>query len=353
MHTFSAYSQSVKSNSRDSVRNVSLFEAVSDTITNINIFEDEEPLNIKLEYDITSFIRKKLKGEYMQAKLTLFYSNNDSITKNIKLKARGNFRRGHCFFPPIYLNFKTDPIKNTQLKAAKKIKLVTHCSTAKAYDKYILKEYLAYKLFNVFTDYSFKVRLLNIEYVDTGKRKRNYIKKGFIIEPLDVLTSRLNCIEINPAIVTENDVFEPESDLVSMFHFMIGNTDWRIKSGHNTKYVKTYTNLSNKVIPIPYDFDFSGFVNTSYSHPQSWTSIELVTDREYLGYCRNNEEAYLNTINKFIDKENEIIQTIRSFSYISEKDQKEMLRFIKEYFEMTKIPKNLIMRLKNECRTNF
>ncbi|NQU84193.1 MAG: hypothetical protein HQ541_00380 [Mariniphaga sp.] len=335
----------------DTLGNEFYLEPVSDTIPNIDIFEDDAPLNITLTYDITSFIKNKSKGEYQDAILQIHYNSTDSITKNIQIKARGNFRKDNCFFPPIHLNFKSDPLENSGLTG--KIKLVTHCSNSTKYDSYILKEYLAYKLYNVLSGFSFKVRLLNILYIDTGKKNKNYQRVGFLIEPLAFLSKRHESIVLNPTIIREDNVIAEDADRVALFQYMIGNTDWRIKAGHNTKYIKPLSLITNKVIPVPYDFDFSGFVGTSYSFPQSWASIETVKEREYLGYCRDSNEEYLKNINRFIEKEEEILTTISSCKLISEREKNNLLKYIESFYKSLNKTDRFIFTLKNECRTDF
>lgn len=352
LFSFSVSAQSVKINASDTIQYNSSIDAVSDTLPNLDIFVDETPMNLTLKYDITSFIRNKMKGEYLDAELQVEYKNYKA-TKNIRLKARGNNRREQCFFPPIYLNFKTDPIKNSELKGFKKIKLVTHCSTSKGHTNYLLKEYLVYKLYNVLTDNSFRVKLLDIKYLDTGKKERNYDRYGILIEPIELLVERTESVEIDGTIVRENDVVEEDADIAALFQYMIGNTDWRIKGGHNTKYTKSLIQISQKVTPIPYDFDFAGFVGTHYSHPQTWTSIENVKEREYLGYCRNSNEAYLKTINLFLDKKDEMLKTIKSFSYLSERDIEELIRYVESFYDLLNNPERFISILKSECRTYF
>lgn len=332
----------------------SLLEPISETLPEINIFDDDTPLDLTLTYDITSFVRQKHKSEYLDAELRLHLNGNDSIVKNIRLKARGNFRKGHCAFPPIYLNFKTDPIETSELEGIKKIKLVTHCSLSKAYQKYILREYLAYKLYNVLTDNSFRVKLLNITYIDTGKRKKNYKQQGFLIEPIDLLVKRTNSIEVDGKIILDGkNVISEEADLVALFQYMIANTDWRIKGGHNTKYIKSLTRLTTQVTPVPYDFDYSGFVDTHYSIPQEWTSIEDVRDREYLGYCRDNKEEYIKTIERFNEKKDEIMETINSFPYIDDKEKRSLVRYLERFYDLADDPEDLAHIMRRECRTNF
>lgn len=324
-------------------------DAVVDTLKDIRIFDEETPMNMVLKYDITSFIRNKMKGEYLDAELEIEYKGYTS-KKDIRLKARGNNRRETCFFPPIYLNFKTDPIENSELEGFKKVKLVTHCSTAKSYTDYILREYLVYKIYNILTENSLRARLLNIKYIDTGKKERNYEKHGILLEPIEVLVERTNAVEINGEFVRSNDVLEEQADMVALFQYFIGNTDWRIKGGHNTKFVKSLTAISPKVTPVPYDFDYAGFVGTSYSHPQAWTSIETVQEREYMGYCRSNEGDYMKAINLFIEKKEEILETIKSFEYIDEKEEKSLLNYVEQFYSLAEKPKVLIGILKRECR---
>lgn len=344
-------SQTKKIDQSDTLSYNSSIDAVSDTLPDLKIFEDETPMNLTLEYDITAFIKNKMDGEYLDANLKIEYKDY-KVDKGIRLKARGNNRRQTCFFPPIYLNFKTDPIETTELKGIKKIKLVTHCSTSKAHTGYLLREYLIYKMYNVISDQSFRVKMLNIKYIDTGKKKRNYEKYGILLEPIELLTQRINSIEVEGQVIREINVHDREADIVSLFQYMIGNTDWRIKGGHNTKFVKSLETVSTKVIPVPYDFDYAGFVDAHYSFPQSWTSIETTKEREYMGYCRDNEDSYLEAINLFIEKKDEIMKTIDEFTYLSEKDKEPLKKYINSFYSMTNRPDRFVSTLKGECRSN-
>lgn len=337
---------------QDSIKFATLSE-VTDTVPNIDIFGNEDLLQVTLKYNITSFIREKHKGEYLDAELTINYKDIPPVVKNIRLKARGNFRRGQCVFPPIFLNFKTDPIKIDEIEGIRKIKIVTHCSQSKSNDLYLLREYLTYKLYNVLSDYSFRVKLLDISYIDTGKKQKNYREFGFIIEPIELVAKRNESIIINPLFARRENILEQDADRVALFEYMIGNTDWRFKTGHNMKYIKSLNQLTNKVIPIPYDFDFSGFVDTYYSYPQEWTSLKDVRSRQYLGYCRNSDDEYMNIINLYLDKRDEILETIQSFKYLNEKERDSLVKYIDGFYLELSRPERFISILKGQCRTDF
>jgi hypothetical protein len=237
------------------------------------------------------------------------------------------------------------------LQGINKIKVVTHCTTGKNNDNIVLKEYLVYKLYNILTEKSFRVRLLDITYIDTGKKQQQYRETGFAIEPVDLVAKRLNCVLVDPMVVRGVNIVEEDADRSALFQYMISNTDWRFKSGHNTKFMKSLTDITSKVIAVPYDFDFSGFVDASYAFPQSWSTSESLFQRDYLGYCRDNDEFYMKSIELFLSKKDQIMKMISTFSLLPEKERKGVEQFTEEFFKEAKDPKDLISTLKRECRT--
>ena len=107
-------------------------------------------------------MKTKNKEEYQDAKFSYIDSDNEVVEDTIRIRARGNFRKEWCMLPPIKLNLKKADLKNEDLNNTKSLKLVTHCKNSKTYTQYIHKEYLCYKLYNLFTDYSYRVRLFKI-----------------------------------------------------------------------------------------------------------------------------------------------------------------------------------------------
>ena len=119
------------------------------------------------------------------------------------------------------------------------------------------------------------------------------------------------------------------------------------------KCLKSLTQITDKVIPLPYDFDFSGFVGTNYSFPQSWTSIKEVTEREYMGYCRDDEQEYLDNINYFLNDKDKIFELIDNFKMLDEREKKSLSKFIQEFYYEISRPEKFVQTLESQCRTNF
>ncbi len=117
-------------------------EASSKIKKNFGLFEEGEPIEITLRFDMSTYLRKKPKEDYLKASMIFHFDNNDSLARNIKLRTRGEYRNTNCYFAPIELNFKKVDFGYSDLNKIGKIKLVAQCETSKEYEDYLLREYL-------------------------------------------------------------------------------------------------------------------------------------------------------------------------------------------------------------------
>jgi hypothetical protein len=146
----------------------------------------------------------------MDALLTYHINDKDSINKEIRLKSRGEMRNGYCDFPPIRLNFKKTEFQREDLRKIETMKLVTHCEYGNEED--LFKEYLIYKLYNVLTDTSFRIRLVKIEYINTYKKSKPISTYAFFIEPIEMLADRINSVEVTVLNVTQKNILPEMMD---------------------------------------------------------------------------------------------------------------------------------------------
>ena len=122
--------------------------------------------------------------------------------------------------------------------------------------------------------------------------------------------------------------------LMSMFQFMIGNTDWSIPNYHNIKFIQSRTDSFSAPYIVPYDFDFSGLVNASYAFPnQELFGIEKVTDRLYRGLPRSEEEIE-NVLTLFKSKEDSIMQIVNGFTLLKSSERKTVADYLEEFYKM-------------------
>lgn len=315
------------------------------------LFEEDDPIEITLRFDLATYFRTKPKEDYLKANITFHLSETDSITKDIRLRTRGIFRNQFCVFPPIVLNFKNVDFGYTDLNKISKLKMVPQCSSGKDKEDYILREYLAYKLFSVLTDTSFRVRLITINYVDTKKNRKPIRQYGFFIEPLAMLTERTNCVEVESLTLTQKTIVPRIMDRMAIFNFMIGNYDWSIPGQHNVQIIKSLVFSPNSLgIAIPYDFDWTGLVNASYAIPAENVGTENVRERIFQGVCRSRE-VYEKELDLFLEKKEEFYKVINEFPYINQKVKRDMTGYLDEFFNQLGGKKdNILYNFMNSCK---
>lgn len=322
---------------------------VDTLITSADIFEGETPMKITLTLDIKKYQKEKFKGEYMPVHFS--YEINDSVVvvKEMRMKARGNFRKSHCNLAPFWLNIKNSNIQNVQLQNIKRIKVVTHCNGSTAYNDYVLKEYLAYKIYNILTPVSFRVRLVKMRYVDTGRKNKVTEGWAFLIEPEELLAERLGATVIKRDNLPMNLMKPADMDLAAMFLYMIGNSDYSVTGRQNIKILGMPGYGSQGYTPVPYDFDYSGIVNAFYAIPGPDLGIKSVSERYYLGPC--SEESLLkSTIEHINQNREEILQIVNDFEYMDLKKRKQIINYLEEYFKLAEDVDPVVYNVRRTCR---
>lgn len=315
----------------------------------LDFFASEDLIEMTLAFDIKGLVKSKNKPEYFDATLTVKESDTDSITQDIKVKARGYFRCNFCSFPPLTMKFKNKGSDAIQVQG-KTLKLVTHCHQTAKFDEYVLKEYLAYKLLNnLDSNYSFKTRLVRIHYVDINKSKNSYTAYGILIENETMLARRNNAVVIKSDKFTPKDMNASDMNRMALFNFMIGNTDWSVQMQHNVKILMSFDKPNGKGIPVPYDFDYSGLVNTYYAAPFEELPIKNVTDRYYLGVCTGAEQMKP-LLDEFGALKDRMLGTIQDFPYLSKNDKKQAETYISSFYSLYKNPNYMISQLNSTCK---
>ena len=146
------------------------------------LFDSEEVMKITIESDFKNLVKRKYEDEEQPALLRYFYKDSIVVNRNITIKPRGNMRKGSCFFPPLKLNFLKSEVVVKEMKEFDKMKMVLNCKRGGIYEQYLVSEYYTYKILNILTGYSFRVRLTQVTYIDTGDKYKTTTKYAFLIE---------------------------------------------------------------------------------------------------------------------------------------------------------------------------
>ncbi|HEY5919439.1 MAG TPA: hypothetical protein VIU13_18600 [Chryseolinea sp.] len=299
------------------------------------LFATEDILEIRLSGNVRSLMDERTPDSKYYP-LTLSYQDNgNSFKVPVKVKTRGHFRldRANCTYPPLMLNFS----KKTELPAPftnqDKIKLVTPCRT----EKYVVQEYLVYKLYNLVTPKSLKARLARVVYDDTVKGKTTQPLYGILLEDDDDMASR------NGAIVAEKKIVRPEtahrSDFLKMavFEYLIGNTDWSVQYLQNIKLIaKDSISVRSTVA---YDFDHAGIVDAPYAKPAPELMLASTSTRRYRGFCVDDMTAFKEVFAFYNELKEKIYGVYSGNPLLDEKYIKATLKFLDDFYVTINDPK--------------
>jgi len=316
----------------------------AETPEEFGLFKSDETLEIVLKTDLRSLIKNKNDDEYQEGEIIIL-----DKTYPIRLKARGNNRREICSFPPVTLNFNKTKFEDESFEQLKKLKLVNACKMQKSYEQYILREFLIYRTFNLMTDKSFKVRLLKIDYVDTKDKVKTVTRYGFVIEDQHMMAERLEGIIIKKTGIRDQSTTKSHIVMLSVFHFMIGNTDWQVPRLHNLKLLKL--NDITEITPyvIPYDFDHTGMVNASYSIPAPILGIESLRERLYWGKCYSEAELQ-SAIDLYLQKKDTIYGLYKDFELFDKSSIKQAVSYLDSFYKIIEDSKLWKYNFINKCR---
>ncbi len=260
------------------------------------LFASDDVLHLTLKGQLTALSRGTASTP-VPGLLTVGGAASESLPVTLSVRGTTRRKKDICSFPPLRVQFNAKSAATSIFRGQRSLKLVTHCQQNEGFQQYVLLEYAAYRLYNALTSESFRVRLAQIDYVDDDRHIMTS-RLGFFIEDVDDVAkrngqdrlrrvNRISISQLDPAAAARFAVFQ----------YMIGNLDWAMIASvpgedccHNARLVGV-KGAATGLIPVPYDFDFSGLVNAPYAVPPDLIKVPNVRTRRYRGFCSNNEQA--------------------------------------------------------------
>ena len=308
-------------------------------VANKNIFfNDTSVINATIVSNMGKLFSRNKKGMILPAKFITNSINENAVDAEIQLETRGNMRHDYCYVPPLKLIFKNK--QTSALASLKSLKLVNECKLGDVYDQYLLKEFIIYKMYNLINEMSFQARLLNVTFEDSAKKKKPISEHAFLIEDVKELAKRNNCKETKVRNLSAKFTDRKLMTVVAIFQFMIGNTDWAVAANHNIKLIEKTIDSAKKIFVIPYDFDYSGLVNTDYAIPSEYIGTEDVRERVYRGYPRTMEELN-EALAVFKNKKDALYALINNFNLLTAGSKKYMTSYLDDFYKIINKPSDV------------
>ncbi len=318
------------------------------------LFASHELLELTLEADFRALNRDRDDDRVEHPARIWFrdeFGGLDSL--DIEVMTRGKFRRSRsiCEFPPLRLDFPTSAAGGTLFAGQDKLKLVTHCDNgSEAYEQYLLKEYLIYRIYGLFTEKGFLVRLARISYVDTDEDRDSIVKYAFFIEDDEQLAARNGARILDSAGVSGIQADDEQATLFEVFQYFIGNADWSVSALHNVVLLMSEGGLFPEL--VPYDFDWSGLVDARYAVPPPGLGTYSVKERVFIAPCRPVYDLN-RVIGLFNERREEIYELVRSQPGLSPSTLERSLEYFEDFYKCVNDARCIRRELIRRCPTGI
>ena len=298
----------------------------TDNVATFFDFVAQEASKIIFKLSIDSILNSRNNDSTFAGSMVVIKPGGDSVFFKTNFSTRGKFRRKNCDFPPLKLDLSKNQLASFGLSEYDEYKLVTHCLDDHSQRDLVLKEFLLYQLFHNLTNHSFKATLFPVTYSDTSSQIHT-TSYAFIIESNKELADRLggNYCDCPDLEIGDLDAFHFE--LMCLFHYMVGNRDMHVGRKHNLKLLRSQK--TEKLISIPYDFDFSAFVGAPYIYPTY--ENKLLVDRFYLG-SSENQEVMNSVYQVFLERKDSLLNTIEEFDLLPKFERRLLIKYLKRFY---------------------
>jgi len=147
------------------------------------LFTGVQPIDITLTTNIKR-IRSDKQDQAPWRNAVFSYTDTDGKVVQVPamIRTRGIWRLKNCEFPPLRINFKSEVTKGTLLQGIDKPKLVNYCKDTDDHEQYILQEAQLYRIYNLLTPASHRMRVLRITYADSASGKVHAKRLGILLE---------------------------------------------------------------------------------------------------------------------------------------------------------------------------
>ena len=312
------------------------------------LFESDDVLVFSLTGPLGSLIEEK---KHETDRTFVFRANG--VEQLINVRVRGKSRKRVCGFPLLRLEFGEGSSRQTPFAGQSKLKLVTHCTDRGSSEKNLLEEYASYKIFNLISEISYRVRLARITYTDSDRKldQTTFDRYGILIEPASELAERVGGQPAKVEGVSIRSLDSRQAARVFIFQYLIANTDWSLVAAHDDDtccHNGDLFHIGSQLYFVPNDFDLSGLVNAPYAKPDPSLRISRVTQRLYRGYCIPSE-SLAEALGDIRAQRENIISEIHQIPSFTQKDIDKTVKYLDRFFDQADDESKLLRSFERRC----
>lgn len=284
--------------------------------------------------------------KYESADVLLVSDSRDSMKFHARIRTRGNMRLDICTRLPYKLKLDKGELKTYGLSAMNEVDIVEHCHASPQYDQYLLREYLAYKIWQLISPNAYEVELIRLHFTQSDGSEAYEPTYAFLLENTEELVARLGGRPNKTSVISNHAVDREPMLQVALFEFMIGNTDWYIFNRHNLEFVVLPDHPL--LVPIPYDFDYSGLVDAPYAAHHTSINLSSVRIRYYQGWCFPEEEVK-RALKVFREQKQAILKLPYEIPGLDQKSANYTHDYLVDFFDIIDNPRKLENQILKHC----
>ena len=325
-----------------------------------SLFDSHSVLQLRMKVNFKKLCRPRETPdcEYEPTELVYMEGDEQKVIP-IEIRVRGGWRAlaSNCNVPLLFVRFSGEGTQGTPFEGQTSLPLTTHCGRSASlqdfagtgnytsYEQFLLKEYLAYRLYNELTAMSLRVRLARITYENPDKSGSTKDYYAFFTEHFYSLAERSDSVLLKRGSFDHQTLETRSADLVALFQFMIGNTDWSIVRQRNTILLQTKAGAQ---VPVPYDLDMSGLVDAPYAGPPPALPIDDVRDRYYLGFCHPDVD-WDSLFQEFSSRQESLLSIGTDIPGLYKRELRLADRYLEKFFKVLESPEKRQAKIIEAC----
>lgn len=330
---------------------LSAWAGAEQTVGRTALFAEQRPFDMAVSADFKALLRRSEWKEGVWHDATVQVAGQDGTIRAlpVRISVRSGFRtrNDNCRFPQFFIDFSGADATGTVFEGQSLLPMTTHCRASARYSRYVHREMVAYRIYNILSPKSLRVRSANVTYRRADNAKVLFARQAFFVEHFDDLAARIDMRQVAPEVFHPVAGDEFEMGVLELFQFMIGNTDWSAAFRHN---ILLLAEPDGPIAAVPYDFDFSGLVNANYAAPAPQFKTRSVRTRIYRGWCRG-ETALMRAVEHVRSKREEVLGLFAELDWVEEAVRADMHRYLVSFYDVLDSPSDFDRQIRRACST--
>ena len=326
------------------------------------LFDSHEVLNLTMPVNFDKLCRPRETPDCDYAPTVFEYRDGTGQIRTvpISIRRRDGWRalETNCQVPTIFVRFDPEHTAGTTFEGQTTLALTSHCGKGIStdnqrtrtlpdkFESYVGNEFFGYRLYNLVTDVSLKVRFVRITYADPEDPRRNFTRNGFFAEHFESLAQRFNAELVSGSGLDLEKLDLAAADEIALFNYMIGNTDWSILAQDNIFLLRF---PDGRQVPVLFDLDMSGLVNAHYAEPAPGLPIRSVKQRYFQGFC-NPKTDWDALFAKFGALENDMLRMLIDAPGMGRGDRRASAAFLLDFFDILVSSEERQRKIVDACR---